>query len=242
MNLEGIAKRGPAVLLVTVLGIVGACDREEPAPEVVVAEPTPEERLQSAVQAWNNTSSFHFTLQLENRSINLDEAGLLSYSNVEGDVVAPDRMQAQTLVRTPVGNTEVAFIAVGEQSWLTNPLTRQWEAAPREAGGAVTGMFDPATGIGATLVEMDSLTYVGEETLDGVQVHHLSGQLPGTVLAGFAPDLQSVPRLDLEVYAGTEDERIRRIIVRQPPVGEVTPTWTFNFTNFDQPVTIQPPL
>ena len=241
MRVHSAVIRAPIFLLVPLL-VLGGCDRDEPTPEVAAEAPTPEERLRSAVDAWNATRSFHFTLALENRTINLDQAGLLSYSNVEGDVVAPDRLQAQTMVRTPVGNTEVAFIAVADRQWLTNPLTRQWEPAPPEAAGAVSTMFDPATVIGATLVEMDSLQYIGQTTLNGTPVHRLTGQLPGSVLAGFAADLQNVPRLEVDVYASTADDRIRRIVVRQPPVGEAVPTWTFDFSNFDQPITIEPPL
>src|SRR5690606_26494633 len=141
MMMNRFAARRGAVIALAMLLVAGGCEREEPAPEVVAEELTPQERLQNVVNAWNATQSFHFTLALENRTINLDEAGLLSYSNVQGDVVAPDRLQAQTMVRTPVGNTEVAFIAVGDRQWLTNPLTRQWETAPAEAAGAVSRMF-----------------------------------------------------------------------------------------------------
>ncbi len=147
------------------------------------------------------------------------------------------------MVRTPVGNTEVAFISVGDQQWLTNPLTRQWEAAPPGAAGAVAGIFDAESGIGALLVDMDNLEFVGEEVLGGTPVYRMRGTLPGSVLAPFAADLATAQRLDIDLLAGAEDHRIRQILVREPPAADGSiPTWTFDFSNFDQPVTIEPPL
>ncbi len=232
-----------AALLVGLVTMVSACGDDEPAPvPAEVAEPTPEERLRSAVDVWNATDSFHFRLTVENRVIPLDQAGMLTYSTAEGDVVTPDRMQAQTTVRTPVGNTQVAFIGIGDQQWITNPLSRQWEPAPPGTAGAVATAFDPSTGIGATLTQMPDVRYSPRESLDGAPAYRLSGTLPGTVMAGFAADLAAVPTLDVDLFVTPDDDRIRRIVVRQPTTPEgVIPTWTFDLSNFDQPVTIQPP-
>lgn len=240
-----ISKHASRLAVVGLIAVASGCGDTGDAPgaEDVVEEITPEERLQSAIDTWNATSSFHFILQLEGRTVALDASGMLTYAGAEGDVVAPDRMQAQTTVRTPVGNTQVAFIGIGDQQWLTNPLTRQWEPAPAGAAGAVASAFDPTTGIGARLAGMTELQYHPDETLDGTPVSRLSGALPGNVLAGFAPDLATVERVDVDLIVTPNDNRIRRIVVRQPPAPDGTvPTWTFDFSSFDQPVAIEPPL
>jgi hypothetical protein len=240
-----ISKHAARLAMAVVIATATGCGDADEAPDTaeVVEEPTPEERLGSAIDTWNATSSFHFVLQLENRVVSLDESGLLTYTSAEGDVVPPDRMQAQTTVRTPVGNTQVAFISIGDQQWLTNPLTRQWEAAPPGAAGAVARAFDPATGIGAQLAGMSDLQYHPGESLDGTPVFRLSGTLPGSVLAGFAADLAGVDRLNVDLMVTPNDNRIRRIVVRQPPAADGTvPTWAFGFSGFDQPVSIEPPL
>ncbi len=90
---------------------------------------------------------------------------------------------------------------------------------------------------------MTELQYHPGESLDGTPVFRLSGALPGDVLAGFAADLATVERLDVDLIVTPNDNRIRRIIVRQPPAPDGTvPTWTFDFSSFDQPVSIEPPL
>jgi hypothetical protein len=226
-------------LLSVVLLSSVACTPDADAPPEGMS---PRDRLESAVAAWNSTSAFHFALQLDGRSIQLDQSGLLSFNQVEGDVVAPDRMQAETTVRTPVGNTQVAFIAIGDEQWLTNPLTRQWEPAPPEASQGVAGMFDPNTGIGSMLIDMDDLQQVGEETVAGVRTARLTGKLPGAVLSNFAPDLAGVQTVDVDLWIGVDDHRIRQILVREPPVGDAAPaSWTFQFSRLDEPISIQPP-
>jgi hypothetical protein len=168
---------------------------------------------------------------------------MFTYTSAEGDVVTPDRMQAQTTVRSPVGNVQVAFIGVGERQWITNPLSRQWEAAPAGAAGAVASAFDPATGIGPTLGGMTNLQYFPGESLDGTPVYRLSGNLPGAVLAGFAADLANVPTLDVDLFVTPAENRIVRIVIRQPAAADGTvPTWSFDLSNFDTPVAIEPPL
>jgi hypothetical protein len=204
---------------------------------------TARDRLDAAIVRWNATRTFHFLLQLEGRSVPLDEMGLLTYDRVEGDVVAPDRLQAEAMVRTPVGNTPVAYIAVGDRQWLTNPLTRQWEPAPAAAvGGGVGGMFDPDTGIGAMLADMEAPEIRGEDSIAGEASVRLGGSLPGVLLAGFAADLAAVDRLDVELSIGTADDRIRRIVVREPPYDATAATWRFDLSRFDEPISIEPPL
>ncbi|MDR0786317.1 MAG: LppX_LprAFG lipoprotein [Gemmatimonadota bacterium] len=238
----------PLILAGFVILTPGCGDRKpaaEPVEEqpAAIAEPTPGERLQNAVDVWSATSAFHFRLALENRVIPLDAGGLLTYTTAEGDVVTPDRMQAQTTVRTPVGNAQVAFISIGDRQWITNPLSRQWEAAPAGTAGAVASAFDSRTGIGATLSGLAELQYTPDERLDGTPVYRLSGILPGTVLAGFAADLSAVPTLQVDLFITPADNRIRRIVVRQPATPEgAVPSWTFDFSNFDVPVPIEPPL
>jgi len=242
--LDRTSKYLTCLLASAALVSLGACggDAAPGGDEMVVETLTPRDRLHSAAATLSAAESFHFTLRLENRTIPLDALGMLTYSDVQGSVVAPDRMQAETLVRTPLGNTQVALIAIGDQKWITNPLTRQWESAPPEAGGGVSGMFNPETGIGAMLVNMDDPQLADEQPHGGAPAYRLSGRLPGSVLAAFAQDLLAVEQLDVLLVVTALDDRIRQIVVREPAgANGPAPVWTFDLTDFDQPVSIEPP-
>jgi lipoprotein LprG len=191
------------------------------------------------VEAWNTTESFHFALELVERTIALEESGLLSFDEAEGDVVAPDRMQAQASVTTPLGRTPVGFIAIGEQQWLTNPLNGQWEEAPPEMRTEVGALFDPEVGIGPLLADMENLERLPDESLDGTPVVHLRGVLPGALLSDFASDLPE--SVNVELWMGADDYRIRKLVITEPTTEGPTPTWTFLFSAFNAGPAIEPP-
>lgn len=232
-----------ALLVVVLLALLAACGSEEPptptaTPVPPTPTPTPQELLDRAVTTWNQTSSFHFSLALTERRIELDEGGTLAFSTVEGDVVAPDRMQAETLIQTPFGSTNVAFVAIGEQQWLTNPLNGQWEEAPPSMQTDVDLMFDPEVGIGALLAQTDSLERLPDETLGEIPTIHLRGTLPGIALSDFATDLPETVTVDLWMEQGSY--HLRQVIITEP--GEPAPTWVFLFSDFNSEISIEPPL
>jgi hypothetical protein len=239
-------KRFALWMTLLLLTLVAACSAPaEPTPTPVPPTPTPspQDWLEGVVAAWNNLESFHFTLDLENRTLMLDDSGFLAAAEAEGDVVAPDRLQVATLVQTLLGSTQVQFVAIGEDQYLTNPLNGEWEQAPPELQTDVTGIFDPEVGIGALLADLQNLERLADEQVEGTQTVHLRGTLPGSALAAFAADLEGTDEVTIDLWAGTEDRRIRRIIITEPANAEgETPTWTFNFSNFDADVTIEPPL
>lgn len=238
----------PLLLLVPLV----ACsdDSDDTTPDVAVEAPTPRDHLERAVSTWNANESFHFTLQVANRSIALDSTGLLAYQMAEGDVVVPDRLQAQATVQTPVGNTPVALIVIGDRTWVTNPLTRQWAEAPGGTAGEVAALFHPETGIGAMLLEMEDIDVAGETTVQGTAGRTITGALPRDLLARIDANLAELlaqnadlGQLQVELFVGRDDDQIRQIVLREPAdsTGAV-PTWTFMFSNFGQSVEIQPPL
>jgi hypothetical protein len=231
-------KRLPLFLLPLLFLVPTACD----AQSARSSGGTADEWLTRAVRSWNATRSFHFDLQLQGRTIALDGSNMLSFSQVRGNVVAPDRMRAETVVRTPLGNAEIAFVAIGRDQWLTNPLSRAWEKAPPELHTDVGSMFDPNAGIGTLLSGLQELRRGDDQTVGGERMVRLHGSLPGAVLAGFAPDLAMVARVDVEAALSHEDARIHRIVIREPARNGATPTWTFSFTRHNEETTIRPPL
>lgn len=232
------------IVLSLLLVLLVACSAPaEPTPTPVPPTPTPspQDWLDEAVGAWNTTDSFHFTLALENRSLEL--AAGAQTDEAEGDVLAPDRVQVTTLIRTLLGSTEVQFIAIGDDQWLTNPLNGRWEQAPPELQTDVTGIFDREAGIGALLADMQNLERLANEEVEGTQTIHLHGTLPGAALTTFAADLEPTDEVTVDLWMAQDDRRLRRIIITEPANAQgETPTWTFIFTNFDAALTIEPPL
>jgi hypothetical protein len=46
----------------------------------------------------------------------------------------------------------------------------------------------------------------------------------------------------VDIWIGVDDNRIHQILVREPAAEGANPaTWNFQFTRFDEPISIEPP-
>ncbi|MCB0077923.1 MAG: LppX_LprAFG lipoprotein [Anaerolineales bacterium] len=223
-----------ALWMVVALWLLVGCGSDG---ATVEPTPTPQEWLNRAVAQFQARQSFHFVLELEERAIPLDSSGLLAFNRVEGDVVVPDRVQAQARVSTVMGSLEAGFVAVGDEQWLTNPLNGQWEALPPEFRADLRLLFDPEIGITSVVSDIENLTTVGDETVSDRSAIHLQGSLPGSALSDFAADLPERVTVDLWVDRETND--ILSVLLTEG--GEEAATWRFDFSDFDANPTIDAP-
>lgn len=229
-------------LILLFLALIGCADTEaEPAP-TPTPTPSPQDWLNASIEAWNTTESFHFVLALENRAIPIDPSGNLAFSQAEGDVVAPDKFQASTVVKTVLGNIEVAFIAIGEDEWLTNPLNKEWEKAPVSSPFQVADLFGSEQGIAQKVKGAIGLERDADETVDGVQTVHLRGNLSGEVLADFAPELAEQKQVKMDLWINQSDNRIQKLVITEPAIDGISPIWTFTFTQYNEVPDIEPPI
>lgn len=220
--------------LLALLVLLVACSKGGEA----TPTPTPQALLDRAAAAWNQTQSFSFALVLAGRSFQVDEGGLLTFNQAAGQVVAPDRVRASATIQTMLGNAEIGYIAIGDQQWITNPLSGAWETAPPEYAGQVSALFNRERGIGVLLSKIQGIERLPDETVSDAATIHLRGTLAGSDLALLVADLP--PQVQVDLWMGQQDDRLRRIVLTEPG-GESPTTWTFDFSAFDAPVTIEPP-
>ncbi len=113
-------------LMLVVLLLVGAACA--PAPR----ELTPREVLDRAADELDKANTAHFTLEQQNGSVQL--AAGVQIVNAEGDVQRPDKLRMKFTLRLAGFSAESQLIAVGEDLFLTNPLSGQWQKAPAATG------------------------------------------------------------------------------------------------------------
>lgn len=230
--------------LILLLLLAGCSSESEPTPTPVPPTPTPspQDWLNGAIEAWNETQSFHFTLVLEGRAIALDQTGTFSFSEAEGDLVAPDSLQASTFVKTLLGNIEVAFVSIQDDQWITNPLNGEWEEVAIPLQTPVTDLFDTELGIGAELADLAAVERLDDETVDGTTFIRLRGDMTGGILTDLAPDLGEEKIVQVDLWLNPTDKRIYKVLVTEPVAGESAVTWTFEFSNYDGEIEITPPI
>lgn len=232
------------IFLTIVITLLVACGGSDNAatPIPPTPTPTPQELLDRGISTFNATDSFHFDLALENRTLAVDQSGLLSFTEAAGDVHPPDSLQASTVIQSAFGNINVGFVAIGDQQWLTNPLDGSWEATPPELQTNVALLFDTEQGLGAALADLENLERLPDETIDDVNTTHLRGTLPGTSLALFAPELADQPALTVDLYFAVDSNILERVVMVESGADGDAPMWTFDFSEHNAAPDITPPI
>jgi len=211
-----------------------------PTPKLVTAQ----DYLKAMEDALNAAGTYHFDL---NGSVTLDlpaqDMKLDIPMAFAGDVQTPDKMQG-SLTMTMMGNTIATdMIVIGGQAWVKNPTTGEWVASTPSAAPIGPQQFTELSD-----AELAGMTVVGEETLDGQQVTHVSGnvdeeldlgaELGGPLQMSLVSDYWIAKETNLPVKATMQGS----LPLSQESVEmTVGMSMTMGFSGFGEPVTIEPP-
>lgn len=224
-----------ATLGVLVLGsfAVAACSAPK-APELTATD-----IVGKASDALKAVKSVHFALTATGGTMVI--GGGLPAKDIEGDVRQPDRIKG--MATSTFGNVtvQIAFIIVGSNEYVTNPITKQWQEVPGNA--TAPNLLDPQQGAGALLKKATDLKKLADESLAGTDCYHLSGKLTGTLIAGLIGSKGLDTALASEVWIGKSDFLVRQIKLVGPITAEEPPAIqrVLTLSQFNETVTIDPP-
>ena len=186
--------------------------------------------------------SFHFEMDMR---IGIESEGLSLDVPVTfvGDIQAPDRVQG-ALSMTPFGIVTIEYqvINIGDTTYQTDPQTGEWEVTTSPA----VPFTDPSDFLASKPSDFLDLVLLGEETLDGVRVYHLSGTMSPEAFGGIQGDLVA------DIWTGVEDSLVRQIAVKgvvqiegggllPEGGGNATVDMTVKFSDYGKPVSIEAP-
>jgi hypothetical protein len=217
------------ILMVTVAG----CTESTPAPL------SASEIISQSSQKMETINSFHFVLDQVGGGTPI--AMGLEMTNAVGDVVRPDKMQATISATLSSMFLEVKIISVGEEIYMTNPLTGQWELLPTQF--SILKVFDPNTGIVAIMKGIVDLTKLSDEEMEGAICYHLSGSIDSVELRPITVSSVEGVTIPIDVWIGVEDFMVRLIKIE----GKITETEvegiirTVILSNFNEEVSIEVP-
>ena len=214
----------------------GDDDAAEPTPGAEQADGA--QIIADASAAVANLESFHFVLTQEDATIpippNFDLEG------AEGDVVMPDRLAAEMQTDVEGINVSVDAIAIGPDTWITNPFTRRWQQLD---GVDFREYADLGALLPALLPAIQDPRVTGETTLDGVPVYQIEGTANSAdlqdALAFSLPDRE----VEIELWLGKDDSLPRRArVIGQLISGESQDAVRqVDLSRINQPVEINPP-
>ncbi len=220
-----------ALLLALLLASCGGDD----TPPAALPEPTA--LLEGAAARMERVRSLHFVLDHEHGATVIVRN--IAMTHAEGDLVAPDQMQATLKGGLGPVNFEVGVVIIGGDAWIQNPLNRRWE----DEDITIDQVFDPREGVVALVRSAQSPRVTAIERVDGVDAYRVeatvdSGDL--TILPGNPPAGRAVPAT---AWIGVEDQLVRRVELRGGvATGEPDNlVRRLTLSRFDEDVSIVPP-
>jgi hypothetical protein len=227
----------PYLLAVLLIACSGSDDDGE-TPEADPTEGlTAEQVLAGAVAAADNLETFHFRLTQEDAIIPIPPN--LDLVSAEGDLVLPDRLEAKLESEVQGINVSVDAIAVGSDTWITNPFTRQWQQLDVD----LRDYADLGALLPALLPAIRDARLAGTTSIDGTEAYAIEGIANSSDLQGALPFSLPDREVDIEIWLGVEDLLPRRVRV----IGELisgegeAAVREIELSQINQPVEINPP-
>lgn len=236
-----------------------------PVPDAAAPSTQPEDEsliIAAATEAMQNVESFHaevdaaFIVVQTEASFRMDEDtfGTKFPIRFSGDFQLPDRASGNLQLALGLVLLQLDIVTIGEQAYITNPETGVWEQYPL----FLTGLPDPydLVLLPAETGRYSDIQIVKDETIDGIQTQHIRADLRANVLGG------SYDNLFLDIWIGKEDSLIHRLTMSgETDVdeedtaglasgafgaadigGKAEFTMTITYSDFNQPVAIEPPI
>jgi hypothetical protein len=221
-------QRAAALLALVILAAAcGGGEADAPARD-------PGDLVAEAADAMDSVASARFEMRRTGEPVTIQG---MTFDAAVGEYAAPDAARALLDLRAGDLVLQMGTISIGERTWLTNPLTGDWDELDAGTGFNPARIFDPDLGWRPLLTEdLSDLRSIGIR--DGLQVvgGTVAADRVAVLTAGLVED-QAVP---IEISLDPETGRIRRVeFSTQGESGETT--WVIELSGYDEPVTVEPP-
>lgn len=229
-------KRVIAVLVISSLLLITACGKKGPA---IIEAPAAGDLLRQAAEALDKTRSFHFLLEHENGATPIVLGVMME--RAEGDVLKPDRVQADVIGRLQAVSVRTRVIGVGDRAWITNPFTQTLQTL--DQGTMIAQVFDPAVGVRRVVAAIQEPRLTGSETVDGVETLIVEGLVDSGELKAIAPFAQPGQQVRVRAWLGKSDTLPRRLRLEGPlaPDEPANIARRLTLSKFNEQVSIEPP-
>jgi len=225
--------------LVALVSLVAACGGGS-EPDAVLP-PESDVVLEAAANEMGSVESVRFMIERSGAPIYIDPLDTLNFASAEGQFSAPS--SANALVTLAVGsiNAQIGAIAIDGTTWLTNPITGEWEDAPDGYIFDPATLFDPEQGWRPLLASgLSDVEWVGEEEINGEPRYHIRAQADQDRVAVILAGLIKKQPVELDMWIEPTTGYVREAELSTVNEGQ-TSDWYIEFTEFGEPVEIAPP-
>ena len=201
----------------------------------------PQEELKRTVESLLSLQSVSFDLEHLAGSTNLLPGVLMS--RAYGSAVVPGSFDitVEGELLFPRSYLEIRMISVGSQAYMTNLVNGQWEEV--SPGSLPIDLSDFGGTLAAIVDEVQSPRLLGRDTLDGVAVYHIGGNIMSEVLKELVPTAGTGFPVALQMWTERDTGMLRRALIS----GQVVATdiaeseRQLKLDRVNEPVSIEPP-
>ena len=194
-------------------------------------------KAQTAIKA---VTSYHFKLMTAHPGT----GATLTILQAEGDIAVPDKLKANATALVLGSNAQVQIIAIGNQQYITDPITQQWHST--------TGLINPRTlsdpqmGVAAILghIQNPSTSSDTTVTVNGTPCWNVNGKLDPTYLSGITGGGAPAGTMDAVTACIGKSDNLPYLIriTGIAAAGDIASTTrTFTLSKFGESISITPP-
>lgn len=223
-----------AVALAAVVLLLAACGGGGGAKTPVSAT-----LLKNAQAKFNATSTFHFIMTVAN--LGPVPPGGYNVTAANGDVQRPDKLSAEATASVGFASANVKLIIIGTQEWMTDPFTQKF--SPTSGFESFLAIFDQNKGIGSLLGKLQNPSKPADGSANGASCWKISGTVPPSDLQPIFGDITATSPVPSTVCIDKSTSELDAVTLNGAITSGDTAqtTRTFYLSNFDKPVSIQPP-
>ena len=222
---------------VILLAMVGACGNEESTPEPAPTPVTAAEVVVLSQRAMSALDSFSFQLSHEVGHTTLSGALQLTRA---GGLVATNGLDLEAEANIGRAFVRVEAVVIGEQTWMTNPLTGVWsEIAPEDSPFS---FLDPVKLVADILGDTEQATYPTDSSSAGNVI--VIGTIPAESLAALVGSVDPTAVPNVELTLDSNSKRLNKIVITGvvQPEDESNTIRVITLSEFDQQVSLEPPI
>ncbi|MCY4639056.1 MAG: LppX_LprAFG lipoprotein [Chloroflexi bacterium] len=196
-----------AAALALLAAVAGSCggDGGEPAGLAAIDA---QALLGRAADRMEQLESFRFDLTHENGATVIARGLLME--RARGEVVGSDRLRAEVRARAGPLAVDIEIRIVGEQGWMTNPLTGRWEREDL----TLASIFDPVGGVTALMRAASDARVVARESIEGADYYRVEATVDSADLGLLIPGAEAGRTLPAQALVSVEDATVRRVEIR----------------------------
>ena len=224
------------IINILLFSLLPACREPEATRQPLNAS----EIISNSIDKMKAINSFHFKLTHEGGRTPI--AMGLELEEAVGDVAKPDKLKTNIIAALGVMLVEVEVITIGVTTYMTNPLTKEWEPCPGEF--SPISIFDPSAGITSILEDISNPAKDESEDSNKATSYHIKGERPTESLRPITLSSIEGVNVSVDVWIDKDDFLIDQIRVE----GQITDTEKpgivriLDLSDYDHEVEIESPM